>query len=224
MNYPLGKHYKEREFYSEFLEILPLNEWKSSGNNEFQQRIDELTETFKGRTLEREKLLQFVASKNKGYLSIQGNPGIGKSALIAQFFKDLKHHEISKSLRTVEYFIRRGTPQARVEFMLAYLIRRTDEFFPAGKEVRAEGKTTYDVQSQLFAKWRMWSEQSKGQRLLFLIDGLDEAPHLQHHLQQRSGHPMEQAVDALVAAGVQIAAAVPAAGPVVHPPQPPRNP
>ena len=174
LNYPLGKHYKEREFYSEFLEILPLNEWKSSGNNEFQQRIDELTETFKGRTLEREKLLQFVASKNKGYLSIQGNPGIGKSALIAQFFKDLKHHEISKSLRTVEYFIRRGTQQAQVDFMLAYLIRRTDEYFPAGKEVRAEGKTTYDVQSQLFAKWRLWSEQSKGQRLLFLIDGLDE--------------------------------------------------
>jgi hypothetical protein len=174
LNYPLGKHYKERAFYSEFLEILPLNEWKSSGNNEFQQRIDELTETFKGRTLEREKLLQFVASNNKGYLSIQGNPGIGKSALIAQFFKDLKHHEISKSLRTVEYFIRRGTQQAQVEFMLAYLIRRTDEHFPAGKEIRAEGKTTYDVQSQLFAKWRMWSEQNKGQKLLFLIDGLDE--------------------------------------------------
>ena len=50
-----------------------------------------------------------------------------------------------------------------------------------------------------------------------LIAGLDEAPHLQHHLQQRSGHPMERAVDALVAAGVQIAAAAPAAGPVVHP-------
>ena len=58
LNYPLGKHSKEREFYSEFLEILPLNEWKSSVNNEFQQRIDELTETFKGRTLEREKLLR----------------------------------------------------------------------------------------------------------------------------------------------------------------------
>jgi hypothetical protein len=174
LNYPLGKHYKEREFYSEFLEILPLNEWKSSGNNEFQQRIDELTETFKGRTLEREKLLQFVIDKNKGYFSIQGNPGIGKSALIAQFFKDLKHHEISTSLGTVEYFIRRGTQQAQVDFMLAYLIRRTDEYFPAGKEIRAEGKTTYDVQSQLFAKWRLWSEQSKGQKLLVLIDGLDE--------------------------------------------------
>jgi len=174
LNYPLGKHYKEREFYSEFLEILPLKEWKSSGNNEFQQRIDELTETFKGRILERDKLLQFVASKNKGYLSIQGNPGIGKSALIAQFFKDLKQHEVSKTLRTVEYFIRRGTQQAQVDFMLAYLIRRTDEFFPAGKEIRAEGKTALDVQSQLFAKWRLWSEQNKGQKLLFLIDGLDE--------------------------------------------------
>ena len=57
-----------------------------------------------------------------------------------------------------------------------------------------------------------------------LIDGLDEAPHLQHHLQQRSGHPMERSVDALIAAGVRIAAAPPAAGPVVHPQQPPRRP
>ncbi len=50
-----------------------------------------------------------------------------------------------------------------------------------------------------------------------LVDGLDEAPHLQHHLQQRTGHPMERAVDALIAAGVRIPQAAPAAGPVVHP-------
>ena len=174
LNYPLGKHYKEKEFYSEFLKILPLNEWKSSGSNEFHQRIDELTETFKGRTTEREKLLQFASSKKKGYLSIQGNPGIGKSALIAQFFRDLKHHKISKSLRIVEYFIRRGTPQAQVHVMLAYLIRRTDEYFPAGKGIRAKGETTFDIQNQLFEKWRLWSEQSDGKKFLFLIDGLDE--------------------------------------------------
>ena len=174
LNYPLGKHYREKDFFTEFQEYLPLQDWKKIGNNEFYQRIEELTETFKGRTIEREKLLQFVSTKSKGYFSIQGNPGIGKSALIAQFFKDLRAHDALKKLHIVEYFIRRGTQQAQVEYLLNYLIRRTDEYFPAGKEIRAEGKMVFDLQNQLFAKWRLWSEHSKGQKILFLIDGLDE--------------------------------------------------
>ena len=62
LNYPLGKHYREKEFFKVFHEYLPLNEWKKSGNNEHHQHIEELTETFKGRTNEREKLLNFVIS------------------------------------------------------------------------------------------------------------------------------------------------------------------
>lgn len=174
LNYPLGKHYREKEFFKVFHEYLPLNEWKKSGNNEFYQRIEELTETFKGRTFEREKLLQFVINETKGYCSIQGNPGIGKSALIAQFFKDLRASDKAKNVNVVEYFIRRGTAQAQTEYLLNYLIKRTDEVFPQGKEVRAEGKMVFEIQQQLFNKWRMWSEHSNGKKLLFLIDGLDE--------------------------------------------------
>ena len=174
LNYPLGKHYREKEFFKVFHEYLPLNEWKKSGNNEFYQRIEELTETFKGRTFEREKLLQFVINETKGYCSIQGNPGIGKSALIAQFFKDLRASEKAKNVNVVEYFIRRGTAQAQTEYLLNYLIKRTDELFPQGKEVRAEGKMVFEIQQQLFNKWRLWAEHSNGKKLLFLIDGLDE--------------------------------------------------
>lgn len=174
LNYPLGKHYREKEFFKEFHNYLPLNEWKKSGNNEFFQRIEELTETFKGRAAERESLLQFVLNKSKGYCSIQGNPGIGKSALIAQFFKDLRVIKEASSVQVVEYFIRRGTAQAQTEYLLNYLIKRTDEVFPQGKEVRAEGKMVFDLQQQLFSKWRLWSEHSNGKKLLFLIDGLDE--------------------------------------------------
>jgi hypothetical protein len=173
LNYPLGKHYREKELWHDFHQHLPLHEWKRTGSTEFLQRIEELTETFKGRTLERERLLRFAAGSTSGYLSIQGNPGIGKSALIAQFFKDLRAHEELKGLQVVEYFIRRGTPQARVEYMLEYLIRRTDELFPKGREIRAEGRMTFDLQAQLFSKWRLWGTEGPG-RLLFLIDGIDE--------------------------------------------------
>ncbi len=175
LNYPLSKHYREKDFLSEFYEYLPINEWKKSGNNEHHQHIEELTETFKGRTNEREKLLNFVSENNKGYCSIQGNPGIGKSALIAQFFKDMRAQKEITNVHVVEYFIRRGTIQSQnIEYMFNYLIRRTDEIFIQGKEIRAEGKDIWDLQQQLFAKWRLWGEQCAGKKLLFLIDGLDE--------------------------------------------------
>jgi len=174
LNYPLGKHYREKEFFQEFNNLIPLNEWKKSGSNDFQQRIDELTETFKGRMVEREMLLHFVSNNNKGYLSVQGNPGIGKSALIAQFFKDLKAHESLKNIKVVEYFIRRGTQQAKIEYLLEYLINKTDELFPKAKKIKAEGKMVFDIQNQLFSKWRLWAENNNGTTLLFLIDGLDE--------------------------------------------------
>jgi hypothetical protein len=174
LNYPLSKHYREKDFYREFHEYLPLQEWKKTGNNEFQQRIEELTETFKGRIGERKQLLDFVRNNSKGYMSIQGNPGIGKSALIAQFFKDLNAHQATHHLQVVEYFIRRGTAQAQVEYLFNHLIRRTDELFAQGREIRAEGKTVWDLQQQLFSKWRLWNTHCEGRKLLFLIDGLDE--------------------------------------------------
>ena len=40
------------------------------------------------------------------------------------------------------------------------------------------------------------------------IDALNEAPHFQHHLQHRIGHPMERTVDALQAAGVRFTSSV----------------
>ena len=174
LNYPLSKHYREKEFYKEFHECLPLHEWKKLGNNEFFQRIEELTETFKGRILERERMLRFVRENHKGYCSIQGNPGIGKSALIAQFFKDLRVQKELTDVQVVEYFIRRGTIQAQTEYVFNYLIRRTDELFAPGKEIRAEGNAVWDLQQQLFAKWRLWGELCSGKKLLFLMDGLDE--------------------------------------------------
>jgi hypothetical protein len=174
LNYPLAKHYREKDFYREFHEYLPLREWKKTCNNEFYQLIEELAETFKGRAAERLQLLNFVTEKNKGYFFIQGNPGIGKSALIAQFSKDLRANTALNGVQVVEYFILRRTPSADVCNMLNYLIRRTDEVFSAGKEIQAEGNTVFELQNQLFAKWRLWGQQSNGQKLLFLIDGLDE--------------------------------------------------
>ena len=174
LNYPLAKHYREKILYKEFHQYLPLHLWKTKGNNKFYQYIEELTETFKGRTSEREALLQFVLKKNKGYLSVQGNPGIGKSALLAQLLKDLVLKVEDDIIKVVPYFIRRGTFQARVNHFLNYLINSTDEIFPQGRDIHAKDQTSWSLQSQLFQKWNQWAENNNGNKILFLIDGLDE--------------------------------------------------
>jgi tetratricopeptide (TPR) repeat protein len=174
LNYTLSKHYRDKDFYDAFNEVLPLQEWKKSGSHEFKQRIEELTETFKGRTAERSTIKTFVEKNDKGYLSIQGNPGIGKSALVAQVFKDLSQEELKSTIQLTEYFIRRGTQQAQPTFLLEYLIKKTDTLFAQGKTIKAEGKTNYEIQQALFEKWRLYGEQNTVSKLVFLIDGLDE--------------------------------------------------
>ena len=173
LNYPLSRHYREKPFFREFQEYIPLNAWRKMATPDFLQRIEELTDTFKGRMSERGMMLDFVGTADKGYLSVQGNPGIGKSALIAQFFKDLSREALA-GLHVVSYFINRGTAQARAEQMLAYLLKKTDEIFKEGRGILAEGNGLWDLQAQLFAKWELWGGQSAGRRMLFLIDGLDE--------------------------------------------------
>ncbi|WP_297511124.1 NACHT domain-containing protein, partial [Flavobacterium sp.] len=174
LNYPLSKHYKEKDFFQEFNTYLPLKEWKNSGSSEFHQRIEELTETFKGRTQERLRIKDFIEKKDKGYFSIQGNPGIGKSALIAQLFKDLFNQTPKLPIKLVEYFIRRGTAQANSTYLLNYLLKATDNYFSEGKTIQAEGKTNWDLQLQLFAKWRAYGDANPKEKLVFFIDGLDE--------------------------------------------------
>jgi len=174
LNYPLSKHYRDKSFFSEFNQYLPLQDWKKTGNNIFNQRIEELTETFKGRLTERAAIKKFVTTKQKGFLSIQGNPGIGKSALIAQVYKDLANSEEKLPIQLVEYFIRRGTPQAEVSYLINYLLKKTDELFPAGKEIRAEGQTNWELQQQLYNKWIAFGQTESPFKIIFLIDGLDE--------------------------------------------------
>lgn len=174
LNYPLSKYWREEDFYEEFQKNLPINDWKRSNREIFEQKIDELTESFKGRKDELENLLTFVKTKRKGYFSIIGNPGIGKSTLIAQFIKELRDQTDLTHLKVIEYFIRRGNSSARPETFLTYLIQKTDDFFKEGKKIRADKTDPWSLQEVLFTKWRAWSSQSQGKKLLFFIDGLDE--------------------------------------------------
>jgi hypothetical protein len=129
---------------------------------------------FKGRQIERTQFLNFVKENKKGYFCILGHPGIGKSALMAEFIQDVKLENELSNVAIIASWIRRGTAQAQIEYFLNNLIKRTDDLFPQAKEIKAEGKTFLDLQQQLFSKWWLWSEQKGDTKLLIFIDGLDE--------------------------------------------------
>lgn len=134
----------------------------------------EIPQIFKGRQIERTQFLNFVKENKKGYFCILGHPGIGKSALMAEFIKDVKLENELSNVAIIASWIRRGTAQAQIEYFLNDLIKRTDDLFPQAKEIKAEGKTFHDLQQQLFSKWWLWSEQKGDTKLLIFIDGLDE--------------------------------------------------
>ena len=129
---------------------------------------------FKGRQIERTQFLNFVKENKKGYFCILGHPGIGKSALMAEFIKDVKLENELSNVAIIASWIRRGTVQAQIEYFLNDLIKRIDDLLPQAKEIKAEGKTFLDLQQQLFSKWWLWSEQKGDTKLLIFIDGLDE--------------------------------------------------
>ena len=130
--------------------------------------------SFKGRKSERAQLLNFIKENKKGYFCLLGHPGIGKSALMAEFIKDVERHNEADKVAIIAYWIRRGTAQAQVDYFLNDLIKKTDDLFPQAKEIKSEGKNSLNLQEQLFSKWRLWGEQKIDTKLIVFIDGLDE--------------------------------------------------
>ena len=172
LNYTLSKHYTEKEFVNEFQQYIPLNEWKKRGNQQFKQSVEELTETFKGRVEELTKIKEFVNKNTKGFLCITGNPGIGKSSLIAQAFKEINSEETKDQYYLIEYFIKRGSAQARPDFLLNYLQKALSGGMK--KVISPVGTGMVEKGDAINENLKIWNEENPNRKLILLMDGLDE--------------------------------------------------
>jgi len=172
LNYTMSKHYTEKEFVNEFQQYIPLNEWKKRGNQQFKQNVEELTETFKGRVEELTKIKEFVNKNTKGFLCITGNPGIGKSSLIAQAFKEINSEETKDQYYLIEYFIKRGTAQARPDFLLNYLQKALSGGMK--KVISPVGTGMVEKGDAIIENLKIWNEENSNRKLILLMDGLDE--------------------------------------------------
>ena len=113
---------------------------------------------------------------------IWGPPGIGKSALLAQSFKeirsglDLDGHTLEGTFKhVVPYFIRRGHSTVFPEEFLRHLCREMDRHYKL--KGFSFGTTTLELRDALSARITTISDkkESNDKHLVLFVDGLDEA-------------------------------------------------
>ncbi|MBK8943630.1 MAG: hypothetical protein IPM32_00020 [Ignavibacteriae bacterium] len=170
LNYTEAVHIRDKEIYEEFQSVLNTDAWKLKTTEEFKERIEELTEVFKGRIQERKQIKEWIYKNDKGYLFLYGNPGVGKSALLAQTFKEIKS-EKKNNVLLIDYFIRRGTDYSKPGEMLDYLNKRLEGEFKTGI---GSGVTNDEKKKKLEERLRRISKMENRVKVLIFIDGLDE--------------------------------------------------
>ena len=184
LNYDHGLHEKAPELKDLFKKNYPLDEWdKSSGTEDFRSRVEVLVENFEGRRKELTNILKFISDPEKfGFLFIWGVPGIGKSALLARLSQILRwDKELRKDagfelktdihLHVMEYFIRRDMGTIYATSFSNNLLIRLEKQFQTGVKAGTGGNPAELLRESLL---RVSSKLQEGEKLILLIDGLDE--------------------------------------------------
>ena len=87
LNYPQAEHRKAQDARVALLQRFPIEDWRRLGGHDldpFRERIEALTEVFRGRAAELTALASGLG-KARGFQVVWGPPGVGKSALLARF-------------------------------------------------------------------------------------------------------------------------------------------
>ncbi len=188
LNYEDCIHWRDGDLAEALLARFPLHEWRRSVPEveEFRERIEALTDTFKGRSDLVRDLLRF-AGEGSGYLMLWGGPGVGKSALMARVIQVLEWPEDLRLLaypdadtsgvfmKVFPYFIRRGLGSDSALMLVRNLSQRLERSFATGVPI---GDTLEESALLLRRRLREGAETlPEGGRIVLMIDGLDEATH-----------------------------------------------
>jgi len=140
-------------------------------DNTFKETIAKLTENFEGREEEIEKIKQFCVN-GRGFLIFWGEPGIGKSSLIAQTLKKIKEEENENDLLIIEYFINKPPTTDDIKDLIYHLNKRIDILFDLKGMPKAYN--IHELAEGFRERLEKIEKQNNARRLLILIDGLDE--------------------------------------------------
>lgn len=152
-------------------EVIPLLQEKPEYENQLQSRlIQEKIEGFVGREFVFDAIESFLYHQPNGYFIIEGDPGIGKSAILAKYVEKtgcVAHFNVrSLGVNRADNFL---------ESVCTQLISRYNLPYP---NLPADAKKD----GQFFAKLldEIVSKQKSGKKLIIAVDALDEVDHSDH--------------------------------------------
>ncbi|MGA9381347.1 MAG: Swt1 family HEPN domain-containing protein [Phormidium sp.] len=136
----------------------------SKVNHQFQALIDEKTEGFVGREFVFKAIENFLASQPNGYFIVEADPGMGKTAILAEYVRRtgcIVHFNIrSQAINRTDQFLESVCSQIILRYNLGY-----PSLTP---EMTRDGKFFAKLLEEISAKLKT------GERLVIAIDALDE--------------------------------------------------
>ncbi len=142
--------------------------------------LQERSEDLVGRVTEELQLLEFIAERARGFLIVEGDPGIGKTALLARIVHDLlgPKSAYGRSEDVGRFATHLQDARLQVAFHLCGADKSSLELSAIMSslinQLPARGAATTAVASDLANAARATVEQTRG-KLLLVIDGVDEA-------------------------------------------------
>ena len=130
--------------------------------NKFQTLINDKTEGFVGRKYVFEEIADFLAKHRKGYFIIEGDPGIGKSAILAEY---------ARRIGCVVHFNVQGQYETAEEFLKTLCTELLNRYQITSKALPTDVKQYGSFLDQLLAET---AQKRNGKQVVIAIDALDE--------------------------------------------------
>jgi hypothetical protein len=175
LHYPSAEHVKDQLVYQDFIRVLNISKWKEEGRrflSKFSGLVEELTTDFVGRTDELGKMEGYINDHSKGFFIITGAPGIGKSAIVAQFASTIKQR---KNIHVVDYYIKRGHGYDNPTSFFNHYLTSLSKHFNIDTQSGSSFEEKFEAMQKLLYEISL-KLTSKKEKLVIVVDGLDEAP------------------------------------------------
>ncbi|HBK20994.1 MAG TPA: hypothetical protein DDZ60_00320 [Planktothrix sp. UBA10369] len=135
----------------------------SSSQNQFSALIADKTQDFVGREYVFNAIAQFISSQPKGYFTITGDPGQGKSAILAKYVQDIG---------CIAHFnVQVVGPKTAGEFLKSVCTQLIDRYFSSSRTLPSNATEDGQFLGQLLEEV---AARKNNKPVIIAVDALDE--------------------------------------------------